>query len=132
MLADGSVRTVGRGDPELPAAQAALGALGVMTAVTLRCVPAFTLDQARFPMATDPLLAEMDELAGAHDHFEFFVFASAGAGIVKTRDRTAEPPRPRHRAKAWLDDVATMGGGWRPPWPAGGTGRRSCRGSTGS
>jgi len=110
VLADGSVRTIGRGDPELPAAQAGLGALGVLSAVTLRCVPAFTLDQASFPLATGRLLEEMHERAAAHDHFEFFVFASAGAGLVKTRDRTGAPPRPRSRARAWVEDVAIENG----------------------
>jgi len=110
VLADGSVRTIGRGDPELPAAQAGLGALGVMSAVTLRCEPSYTLDQAGYPLDIDRLLDGMDELVGAHDHFEFFVFASAGAALVKTRDRTTKPPRSRSRVGAWVNDIAIENG----------------------
>ena len=44
VLADGSLRELGAGDPELlRAARVAIGALGAISAVTLRCLPAFNL-----------------------------------------------------------------------------------------
>lgn len=39
VLADGSVREFTRGEPDFPAAQVTLGALGIVTAVTLRTQP---------------------------------------------------------------------------------------------
>ena len=39
VLADGSVREFWRGEPDFPAAQVSLGALGIVTAVTLRTQP---------------------------------------------------------------------------------------------
>lgn len=45
VLADGSVREVGRGDADFPGAVVSLGALGVVTALTLETVEAFDLEQ---------------------------------------------------------------------------------------
>ncbi|NUR83121.1 MAG: FAD-binding protein [Nonomuraea sp.] len=45
VTADGSLVTIGRGDPDLPGAVVSLGGLGVVTALTLDLVPAFTLRQ---------------------------------------------------------------------------------------
>jgi FAD-linked oxidoreductase len=110
VLADGTLRRFTRGDEELPAVQAGLGALGIVTALTLRCVPAFTLRQETFRRPLDRLLPELDELVAVHDHFEFFVFPHAREALVKTRDRTDQEPRPRRRARAWADDVAVENG----------------------
>jgi L-gulono-1,4-lactone dehydrogenase len=110
VLADGTVRGFGRGDHELPAVQAALGALGIVTTLRLRCVPAFTLRQQTFRRRFDRLLGELDELVATHDHFEFFAFPHAREALVKTRDRTEAPPRPRGRARAWAEDVLVENG----------------------
>ena len=53
VLADGSERTIDGGD-ELLAARVSLGALGVIAAVTLRCVPAFRLRHTDKPEPLRP------------------------------------------------------------------------------
>src|SRR3954453_18809992 len=55
VLADGSERTIDGGD-ELLAARVSLGALGVIVAVTLRCVPAFRLRNLDQPQPLDEVL----------------------------------------------------------------------------
>jgi len=64
VLADGSVRTV-RADEEpdlLSACRVSLGALGIITEVTLRCVPAFTLREVAMPMDFDEAVATLPQL----------------------------------------------------------------------
>src|ERR671916_2455564 len=58
VLADGRVLELAAdGDPEaLRAARVSLGALGVVTAVTLRCVPAFSLRGVDEPLQLEPTL----------------------------------------------------------------------------
>ena len=55
VLADGSERTLDGGD-ELRAARVGLGALGVVVAVTLRCVPAFRLHAVDAPQPLEAVL----------------------------------------------------------------------------
>jgi L-gulonolactone oxidase len=107
MLADGSVNELtaaGRRD-ELRAARVGLGALGVLTSITLRAVPAFTLRRVDKPAPLEETLRSLEELAAAHDHFEFFCFPHTGAALTIARDRVDEAPRPRGRASAWVNDI---------------------------
>ena len=106
VLADGSVREldVAEGDL-LRAARVGIGALGAITAVTLRCVPAFTLHRVDTPRPREEVLASFDELAEANDHFELFTFPYADSALVLERNRTDEPARPRGRGAAFLNDI---------------------------
>jgi L-gulono-1,4-lactone dehydrogenase len=107
VLGDGSVRHLsGATDPELlRAARIGLGALGAISAVTLRCVPAFTLLRVDAPHPREEVLDSFDERADAHDHFELFSFPYSDLALVLERNRSEEPPRPRGRAAAYLNDV---------------------------
>lgn len=97
---------VGAGDSDLlRAARVGLGALGVVAEVTLRCVPAFTLRGIDAPAPLAATLERFQELAGANDHFEFFVFPHCDTALTRTNNRTDEPPRPRAKTAAWLNDV---------------------------
>jgi FAD-linked oxidoreductase len=107
VLGDGSVRHLNAAtDPELlRAARVGVGALGAISAVTLRCVPAFTLLRVDAPAPREEVLASFDERADAHDHFELFTFPYSDLALVLERNRTEEPPRPRGRAAAYLNDI---------------------------
>jgi L-gulono-1,4-lactone dehydrogenase len=105
VLADGSVRSFTRDDEEFGAVRCGLGALGVITSVTMGCVPAFTLHQTLEVVAIEELLASLPERLAA-EHFEFFVFPHADRAIAKTRRRTDAPAKPRSRAGEWLHDIA--------------------------
>ena len=56
----------------LDAARVGLGALGLVSTVTLQCVPAFRLHAIEEPVPVDEVLADLDELVSANDHFEFY------------------------------------------------------------
>ncbi|MBM0747750.1 MULTISPECIES: D-arabinono-1,4-lactone oxidase [Pantoea] len=66
VLADGSIREFTRGEPEFPAAQVALGSLGVVTAVTLRTQPFRLFTCYKFAVSADGL--EQDLLKWNSDY----------------------------------------------------------------
>jgi FAD-linked oxidoreductase len=107
VLADGGVRQLSAAtDPELlRAARVGIGALGAISAVTLRCVPAFTLDRVDTPRPRDEVLDSFQESADANDHFELFTFPYAESALVLERNRTEAPARPRGKVAAYLNDV---------------------------
>jgi L-gulono-1,4-lactone dehydrogenase len=107
VLADGSVRELSRdAEPELlRAARIGVGALGAISAVTLRCVPAFTLERVDTPRPREEVFDAFQESADAHDHFELFTFPYADNALVLERNRTSGPPRPRGRIAAHFNDV---------------------------
>jgi L-gulonolactone oxidase len=107
VLADGDVRrlTAGAEAELLRAARVGIGSLGAIAAVTLRCVPAFTLERVDSPHARERVLDSFQERADAHDHFELFSFPYSDAALVLERNRTDGPPRPRGRAAAYLNDI---------------------------
>jgi L-gulono-1,4-lactone dehydrogenase len=105
VLADGSVRELDTDGELLRAARVGVGALGAISAVTLRCVPAFTLDRVDSPHPRDEVLDSFQERAEAHDHFELFTFPYADSALVLERNRTDAPPKPRGRVGEFLNDV---------------------------
>jgi FAD-linked oxidoreductase len=107
VLADGRVAELTpAGDAEgLRAARVGLGALGVVTAVTLRCVPAFTLRGIDEPRPLEETLDRVDELVDGHEHFELFTFPHSPLALTRRGDRTGRPPAPRRPARAYAEDV---------------------------
>jgi L-gulono-1,4-lactone dehydrogenase len=107
VLADGStlICSAERDGELFRAARVGLGALGVIAEVTLQCVPAFTLRGLDAPAPLAQTLERFEELALGNDHFEFFVFPHADTALTRTNNRTDEPPRPRGRASAYVNDV---------------------------
>ena len=82
-----------------------MGSLGVLAAVTLRCVPAFTLHAREAPMPLDEVLAHLDELADSNDHFEFFLFPHARKVMSKRYNRTDRPAAPPSRFGYWSQKI---------------------------
>ncbi len=106
VTAAGEVRQLGPEQPDLlRAARISIGALGAISAVTLRCVPAFVLQRIDSPQPRDEVLDTFAERAGAHDHFELFTFPYADSALVLERNRVDGPPRPRGRVAAQLNDI---------------------------
>jgi len=111
ILADGSaVSCSAAARPELfAAARVGLGALGVVTAVTLRCVPSFTLAADERPMPVEQVIEEFDGYAAANDHFEFYWFPYGRQALVKRNNRVpsggpAAAPMPGWR-RVWEFEV---------------------------
>jgi FAD/FMN-containing dehydrogenase len=64
---------------QLRAARTSLGALGVLTEVTLQVSPAYSLAAALEPCSWSELMTSWRERLGGHRHFLFYWFPTAGA-----------------------------------------------------
>lgn len=87
-------------NPEvLEAARVGIGALGVVSTITLEAVPAFRLHAIEEPMPLDRLLDDFDGFMSSADHVEFYWVPHTSWALTKRNRRTDEPavPRPRHR-----------------------------------
>jgi L-gulono-1,4-lactone dehydrogenase len=100
----GELRELRDGD-ELRAARVSLGALGAIAAVTLRCVPAFTIHRVDEPRPLDDVLPHLDELVDANDHWEAFVMPYTRRALTLTSERTDRAPEPPGRVAELLRDV---------------------------
>jgi L-gulono-1,4-lactone dehydrogenase len=91
VLADGSAVSCSASErPDLfNAARVSVGALGVLSTVTLQCVPAFTLAADERPLPLEEVLGRFDELAADNDHFEFYWFPYGRNALVKRNNRIA-------------------------------------------
>ncbi|MEO9238826.1 MAG: D-arabinono-1,4-lactone oxidase, partial [Jatrophihabitantaceae bacterium] len=93
-------------NPELFAvARISLGAIGIITAITLQCEPAFVLHAAEAPADYDDLLEVLGVLE-QNDHFEFYWFPHTRRVLTKVNTRLPidTEVRPLGRFKGWLDD----------------------------
>jgi len=108
VLADGSMVSCSADQrPDLfAAARIGLGALGVISTVTLRCVPAFTLAADERPMRFEQVTARFGEFAADNDHFEFYWFPYGRNVLVKRNSVASGGPRPAPRRMP----------GWRRYW----------------
>jgi len=114
VLADGSPVTCSASErPELfAAARVGLGALGVISTVTLRCVPAFTLAADERPVPVQEVIEQFDSLAAANDHFEFYWFPYGRNALVKRNNRVAHGGNKAAREEAGSGPMP----GWRRFW----------------
>ncbi|MBK5233579.1 MAG: FAD-binding protein [Thermoleophilia bacterium] len=112
LTADGQLHHLTEEDTpkKLRAARIAIGSLGVITAVTLKTVPAFNLHRIDSPMPLDDLLSNFHELAADNTHFEFFLFSYTRKALTIRRNRTSRPAAPRSRFESYLSDVVLENG----------------------
>ena len=87
------------------AARVGVGALGVVTAVTLQAVPAFTLEGTDSTAPLEELLDGLDDHADGADHFELYAFPHSPVAITRTNRRVDRSPAPPSRLTAWAGDV---------------------------
>ena len=106
VLADGSIVTCSAGSAadRFQAARVGLGALGVLTAVTFRVVPAFLLAAREEPMAWPEVISRLDELTSENEHFEFYWFPHTDGCLTKRNNRSDGPADPLPRWRYQLDD----------------------------
>jgi L-gulonolactone oxidase len=82
-------------DPEAYlAARVSIGALGVISAVTIQCVPLYTLHRHDQPLPLQDTLARLEEHVDHNDHFEFFVFPYTDTALTRRTRRSHDEPKP--------------------------------------
>lgn len=103
----------------------AVGALGVLSTVTLRCVDAFSLDVLERPERVNQVMERFDEEVASNRHFEFYWVPHTGWALTK-RNNPADPAADvsvRPRWKTFTDDLLLANlafgavcrvGRWRP------------------
>ena len=103
VLADSSVVDCSvDSNPELfNCARVGLGALGVISTVTIQAVPAFNLSVVEEPMRVNELLANLDHHVSTNDHFEFFWVPHTGWALTKRNNRTTDAAKPMSRLSHW-------------------------------
>lgn len=114
VLADGSVVTCSALErPDLfAAARVGLGAFGVITAVTLQCVPAFPLRAIERPAPLAEALELLTAPVQQADHLEFFWFPHTETVLLKSNQRLppGTPTAPPPRWRALVDDELVANG----------------------
>lgn len=88
------------------AARLGLGAVGVLTKVTLDCPHAFVLHAQEAPDMLDNVLADLDDIRASIDHFEFFWWPHTRSVLTKRNTRLPldTPLNPVGRIKGYIDD----------------------------
>ena len=107
VLADGSVVncSADRRPNLFAAARVGLGALGVISTVTLQCEPSFELFAQERPEPLEQVLEGFDEFADSNDHFEFYWFPYGSNALVKRNNRLPADAerRPLNKARRFVD-----------------------------
>ena len=109
---DGSVHEIDVGDALL-AARVSVGALGVITEITLRCVPAYVLRGVDAPARFGDVLDRLDELADGARHFEFYAFPHSDTVMTRTNEIVTAPAQPPGRLQRWTEDILLTNHGLR-------------------
>jgi FAD-linked oxidoreductase len=103
---DGEVLEIDEQHEWFGASRVTLGALGILTEVTLQCVPAFLLHAREEPMALPEVLERVEEFTADNDHFEFYWFPHTEKALIKRNNRVpgGTERKPVGRFRHWLDD----------------------------
>ena len=83
--------TLERGNPDFAGAVVALGALGVVHAITYDVVPAFRLHDVTRLRPFDDAIEHIDEIVASGDHVKLWWLPPGDNAIVYRYDRTDEP-----------------------------------------
>jgi FAD-linked oxidoreductase len=107
VVGDGSVLTCSAEEERelFEVARVGLGALGLVSTVTLQCVPAFNLRAVEEPLPVDEVLEALDEHVEANDHFEFYWVPHTRWALTKRNNRTDAPVGGRSRWQEWRAKV---------------------------
>jgi FAD/FMN-containing dehydrogenase len=111
LLADGSLRVLRAEDDAelLAAARVSLGALGVVSAARIDCVPAYRLHERLERMPVETCMAELAARSEASRHFEFFWYPAKDVAETKTLHPTALSPADlegrRYERVGWSHEI---------------------------
>lgn len=87
VLADGSLQTITEGEELMDAVRVSLGALGVMSTVTFKCEPLYTLHVKEFPENDSEWLPKIKERIKKHDFLRILWMPHTDHGYVITGDK---------------------------------------------
>jgi L-gulono-1,4-lactone dehydrogenase len=113
VLPDATVATCSADrDPQLfHAARLGLGALGVLTEVTLRVEPSYLLHADEGPASFDQVLERFDDVLESADHVDLHWLPFTDTVQLKRWSRSPGPVRPLPRWRAWWEGVVVENAG---------------------
>ena len=96
----------------LQAAALGLGALGILTDITLACVPAFALEAVERPVHVDDAIGGFLDAVATNDHHEFYWFPHTDVALTKTNGRLPAdtPAQGPGKVRRYLDDQLLSNG----------------------
>ncbi len=119
VCADGSLQTVRRGHPDFPAAQVALGTLGLVYSVKLQLVRQYNVHVDKRYVPVSYVLDEFEDLRRSCDFLEIFWFPKQSKMWLYLMHRTpsrADPETWRTKlGTAWDTALENFAAGWLIP-----------------
>ena len=100
----GEVVTLGPDDPRLPGARVHLGALGVVTELTLAVEPLFYLREVRAPLPLGTAIERIDELARGGEYVKWWWLPHTDQAVIFTYHRDPGPGR-EPKLTRWMDET---------------------------
>jgi L-gulonolactone oxidase len=107
----GNAIELGPGDPRLAAARVHLGALGILTAITLRVIPAFRLAETVEPIAIGDVPAQLAAIATSAEYVKVWWMPHTPHAYVFRYERTEDAPstKPDPIRQRWVDEKIMHG-----------------------
>ena len=92
--------------PELmSAARTSLGAFGIITQVTLQCVPAHNLETVAYPLPFEEAAAKIPALIKANERVRLYWFANTDVIQVMLYNHTDKPVSPKNQFADWFQNI---------------------------
>jgi len=104
MTASGDTLHLREGDPRLAGARVHLGALGIVTEVTMRVTRAFRLVENRQPVPFVDVLADIEGIAHSAEYVKLWWLPTTGSAVVFRYERS-EAPEPDDALARWVDET---------------------------
>jgi L-gulono-1,4-lactone dehydrogenase len=105
----GEVHELGPGHPWLPAARVSLGALGVITEVTMKVGPAFRLEESLERMPVERVARELQEIAESAEYVKVWWLPTTSDALVFRYRRTPLPAIDRPLARFVDETLVNQG-----------------------
>ncbi|MFZ2510375.1 MAG: D-arabinono-1,4-lactone oxidase [Gordonia sp. (in: high G+C Gram-positive bacteria)] len=111
----GARHSFGEDSPELSAVALGLGALGVVTQLTLQCVDAFAMRAHEAPASADEAIDTFLQRCADEDHYEFYWFPHTNCALTKTNTRLPAdtPVTGPGKVRRYIDDEFLSNGVYR-------------------
>jgi FAD-linked oxidoreductase len=85
-------------------ARLGLGALGILTSITFRIEPLFTLEAHEYPMHWDEAVERFEQMTEDNHHAELYWFPHTDRILAKENNRVLYDAEPLGKLRGWLDD----------------------------
>jgi L-gulono-1,4-lactone dehydrogenase len=100
------VRCSAHEEPEIfHVARVGVGALGIVTRMTLQCEPLFKLRAVEEPKQWDEFLTEWGGVVDTNEHVDCYWFPHTDTCTIKVANRTDDPIRAKAGYKKWRSEI---------------------------